>query len=182
MKINCVSMLRRPRRRAQQRGAYAVEMSIVLVPMMALVFAIFDFSMPLFIRTMFMNAVREGVRLGITHGLRYPPVTGTLYNSQTEAIQACVQAYSLGLLNSSNSSLIKVKYYQLQNVSGSSTFVEKTGANSNIAGNVIEVSVTGYSWGVIAPLLRSGGAIPTSAISSDRLEVLPPGTTTPPNP
>ena len=135
--------------------------------------AIFDFSMPLFLKSMFTSAVREGCRFGVTYQMTW---NGTTYTTQTAAITAVVQSYSLAFLTGSNASLISVKYY-----SPTSPFSQLTGTGANSPGNILEVSVNGYSWLPVAPIWRSKSAFTINAVSADRLEGLPAGTT-PPSP
>ncbi len=139
--------------------------------MMALVLAIVDFSLPIFLQSMFTSAAREGCRSGITYTLTY---NGTTYASQTAEIQAVVQSYTMGFLSGSNANLIKVKYY-----SPVSPFSQLTGTGANAPGNLLEVSVAGYSWNPIAPIWRTSNQLVLNAISADRLDALPAGATPP---
>ena len=144
-----------------RRGAAMFEIAMALVPFLALSFAIFDFAMPIFIRTMLTNAVREGTRYAITYQTR----TGL---TQSQSIQQVVQEQSVGFLSGSTGlNLIKVRFYS------PTTFVEQTGSNRNAGGNIVEVSVEGYSWKYMLPLWRSSAPVQIHATSSDRLEMLP---------
>lgn len=159
-------------RRRGQSGAGMIELALVLLPLMAIMVAIVDFSMPIFLRSTFTAAVREGCRFGITYQLTYNGVT---YTSQTAAIKAVVQGNSMGFLaGTSGANLIHVNYY-----SATSPFAQLTGAGANSPGNILEVTVSGYSWLQIAPIWRSNTPVTVSAISSDRLENLPAGTALP---
>jgi Flp pilus assembly protein TadG len=162
----------RPRPGNGERGAGVVELALVLTPLMALMLAIVDFSLPIFLRSTFTAAVREGCRFGITYGLTY---NGTTYGTQTAAIKAVVQCNSMGFLaGPSGAALIHVNYY-----SPVSPFNQLNGAGANISGNILEVTVQGYSWLSIAPVWRGNTPITVSAISADRLETLPSGTALP---
>lgn len=144
-----------------KRGNIFVELALVLMPVLALLLAIIDFALPIFLRSTFTHAVREGVRYGIT----FQTMPGL---SQTDSIKRVVQTNAAGFLNgSSGLSRIQVKYYSPV------TFLEVTGPAANADGNVVEVSVTGYSWSMIAPVWRANTPISVGAVSSDRLEVLP---------
>jgi hypothetical protein len=135
--------------------------------------AIIDFSMPIFLKSTFSAAVREGCRFGVTYNLTF---RGTTYTSQTAAIKAVVQNYSMGFLaGTSGASKITVKYYSPVSPYGDLT--GQTGANSG--GNILEVSINNYTFTPIAPIWRSGSPLSISAISSDRLETLPAGTAPP---
>jgi hypothetical protein len=154
--------LRRVRRR-RERGNAMVELSLVLLPLMALLLAIVDFSMPIFLRSTFTHAVREGARYAIT----YRTESGM---SHTESIKKVVQEHAGGFLSSPEGlEKIDVKFYSPLN------FGEATGPNANDGGNIVEVSIRNYEWGWIAPLLRVATPIHITVASSDRLEVLPRG-------
>ena len=152
----------------RERGAAMVELALVLLPLMAMMMAIVDFSLPIFLRSTFTAAVREGCRYGITYNLTY---NGTTYPSQTAAITAVVQGNSMGFLSgASGASLIHVNYY-----SPVSPFGQVTGTGANTAGNIVEVTVQGFTWVSIAPIWRTNTPLSISAISADRLESLPSG-------
>lgn len=158
-------------RRLSRQGAAIVELALVLVPLMALMFAIVDFSMPIFLKSMFTAAVREGCRFGIAYQMNYK---GTTYTTQTASIKAVVQDYSMGFLSGTSANKISVNYY-----SQASPFSLLTGSGANNPGNILEVTVNAYSWVPIVPLWRASTPLSISAISSDRLEGLPAGTSPP---
>ena len=162
-------------RRRSQSGNSILEITLILLPILALAFAIFDFSMPIFLKSMFESAVREGCRFGITYQMTW---NGTTYSTQTAAIQAVVKSYALGLPSTSN---INVKYY-----SPTSPYSQLTGTGANSPGNILEVSIgttvsSTYNWTPVAPLWRDSSALAIKAVSADRLEGLPAGTS-PPSP
>lgn len=149
-----------------------IELALVLVPLMALMLAIADFAMPIFLHGTFMTAVREGCRFGITYQTSY---NGMNYSTQTAAIKAVVQANAMGFLSSgAASNLIFVRYF-----SPVSPFGEVTGAGANASGNILQVSVEGYNWSWMAPIWRTATPLSVAAITLDRLETLPPGATVP---
>ncbi len=147
--------------RSGRHGSAAVELSLVLVPLLSLLFAIFDFSFALFLKSTCQHAVREGVRYAVTGQTQ----TGM---GQDASIKAVVQKNAVGFLGgTSGASKIHIRYY----VPGTLTETQ-----SNAGGNIVEVSVEGYSMNWMAPLLR--GALPPlgiSARSSDRMEPPPNG-------
>jgi hypothetical protein len=151
----------------RRRGSAAVEFGLTFLPIMAMIFAVIDFAMPIFLQSLFTHAVREGVRYGITYQTK-PSMT------HSASIKRVVQDCSAGFLaESTNLSKIQVKFYS------PITFAEQTGANRNAGGNILEVSISGYSWGMMAPLWRSRTSYAVNAISSDRLEHLPFGAALP---
>jgi Flp pilus assembly protein TadG len=138
-----------------------VELSLTFLPFMALILAIIDFSMPVFLRSTFSHAAREGARYAIT----YRTFSG---KSHTESIQDIVMQQSMGFLNgTAGRSMVKVKFYN------PTTFVEETGANRNARGNIVEVTIDGFVWGYILPLWRPNDPVPIRAASADRLESPP---------
>ncbi len=159
-------------RRRRQAGNNSLEVALVLLPFMALTLAIIDFSMPLFLKSTFTHAVREGCRFGITYNLTY---NGTTYTSQTAVIKAVVQANAMGFLaGASGASKITVAYY-----SPVSPFSKLNGTGANSGGNILMVSVGGYAWNWIAPLWRTSTPLTLTAVSADRLESLPAGSSVP---
>lgn len=154
-----------------------VELALVITPFLALALTTIELALPIFKRSTFEDAVREGCRFGVTFQTTY---AGTTYTSQTDAIKAVVQANAMGFL--SDASLIHVDYYNAV------TFASVSGTGANADGNILKVSVQGYTHSWIAPVNWSWGNVrfglnPTpltiAATSADRLESLPPGNTRP---
>lgn len=174
---------KRRRPSTSRRGSTILELALILTPMFALLLSIVELSFPVFKKSTFQAAVREGVRYGITYQTTY---NGTSYTSQTNAIKAVVQNNAMGFLaGSTGLSQINVKYYLPV-----SPFTEVTGtANANADGNILEVSITGYSHAWIAPVawvygptsfsVTPGTGLNIAASSADRLESLPVGSVRP---
>jgi Flp pilus assembly protein TadG len=167
------------RKRARQAGNTLVEMALVMTPFFALTLSIIELALPIFLKSTFVDAAREGCRYGITFQTTY---NGTSYSSQTAAITAVVEANSSGFLNSSNANLITVQYYN------STTFAQVTGSGANADGNILMVSVSGYTYNWINPInwfygstnfSITGNPLTLSASSMDRLETLPVGASRP---
>lgn len=155
------------RRRRRRGGNLLLEFGLVFTPLMAMMMAIVDYSMPVFLRATFVHAVREGVRYGIT----YQTMTGM---SQTASVKEVVKANAMGFLSGpTGPNFIAVKYYS------PTTFAEMTGAGANAGGNIIEVSVNNFMWNQMLPIWRSNSPLAINAISSDRLETLPRGVAAP---
>jgi Flp pilus assembly protein TadG len=154
--------------RRSRRGAYFVELAFTLIPMLAILFAIVDYSMPIFFRSLLTHAAREGSRYGMT----FRTDSGA---SQTTSIQNAVMAQSAGFLSGADGrAKIKVRYYN------QTTFAEDTSPNRNADGNIVEVSIEGFEWRHMLPLLReSVRSVTINASSADRLETLPAGATRP---
>jgi len=157
--------LRRKARR--RRGNYLVEFSLAFFPMFVLMMAIIDFSMPIFLRSAFTHAVREGARYGIT----FQTMAG---KTHTESIKEVVLANSSGFLSGqSGLDKVQVKWYSPV------TFLELTGSGANGDGNIVEVSIPNYQWGWMAPLWRSASPQKIGVHAADRLETLPNGAARP---
>lgn len=150
-------------RRKRQRGMGWVETALIYTPFFALFCGIFDFGMAIFLRNTFQHAVREGVRYAVTY--QTLPSMG-----HDDSIKTVVQNNAMGFLGGGNSSMIKIRYYN------PTTLVETA---SNSPGNVVEVSVEGYTWGMVTPFLANLNPIPLSVVASDRMESLPGGVSPP---
>ena len=170
------------RKRSRQRGNTILELALIFTPMFALLLGIVELSFPIFKKSTFSAAVREGCRYGITYQTTYNGVT---YSSQTAAIKAVVQANALNLLDgASGANMILVKYYLPV-----SPFTEVTGTpTANRDGNILEVSIQGYTHLWIAPVAWFWGnktftftnnPLNLNAWSADRLESLPAGAARP---
>lgn len=142
---------------------------------MAMIFAILDFSLVIFLKSTFQFAVREGVRYAIT----YQTEGGS---GQDASIKHVVQNRSLGFLAGSKISYIQVNYYPPSNLT-----TPVIGLNSNAPGNVVEVAVVNFPWSWLAPLQpdmdqtrRRMSPLALSAYASDVMQGLPVGSMNPP--
>ncbi len=155
------------RRRDGRRGSSFVESAFVFVPLMAVIVAIFDYSLVIMTRSTLQHAVREGLRYAIT----YQTMSGMGHDA---SIRQVVKNNSLGFLNSVTGSedpcKICIRYYN-------PTTLSFTTANS--PGNIVEVAVENHTWNWIAPLMRSATPLQITVRASDRTESLAPGTTIP---
>jgi Flp pilus assembly protein TadG len=151
------------KRAKRQKGSAILEGSLVILPLMAIGFALLDFPLAIFFQNTLRNAVREGVRFAITQQ------TGG--GGQDAAIKAVVERNSLGFLNDTDitagNSTFSITYYD------KSTLTAVTGAGSNAQGNICVVACSiQRSW--MVPIWRSAGIFTMSASSSDVMEA-PPG-------
>ena len=144
-----------------------MEVSLIFLPLFAILLALFDFSTALFLRATMQNAVREGVRYAVT----YQTSSGMC---QDASIKEVVKSSSVGFLGSADDSKIKVRYYDPASVG-----TELTGAGSNGPGNVVEIGVEGYTWSWIAPLWRTASPFNINVYAADRMEGLAGGTSPP---
>ena len=159
-----------------------VELALVITPMFALLLSIVEVSLPIFKKSTFVDAVREGCRYGITYQTTY---NGTSYSSMTAAIQAVVLANSMGFLTNTND--IQVNYF-LSTSPYTNVTAGGSGITPNADGNILQVSITGYTHNWIDPInwfygghsfSVTQGSLPIVALSADRLETLPVGSTRP---
>lgn len=152
-------------RSRRQAGSAIVEGAFVLLPMMALFFAMIDFPVGIFIQNTIRQAVREGVRFAITQQ------TGA--GGQDAAIKAVVESYSDGFISdsliSAGKATFSITYYN-----GTTLANAGSGTGSNGQGNICVVSASvQHTW--MAPVWQSTGILNFSASSSDVMEAPPLG-------
>ena len=148
------------KRTRAQRGSQTIEFGLVIVPLFAFMLLIMDISWAVFSKAALQHAVREGTRYAVTG----QTMTGV---GQDASIKSVVQQNAVGMLNgSSGASLIAIQYYTPDTL---------TPTASNAGGNVVQVSVTGYSLAPLGPLMRSSTPLSLSVSSSDRTEGCPSG-------
>lgn len=151
---------RRGGRAYNQRGSQVVEFGLVLVPFLAFIFLLMDLSWAIFVKATMQYAAREGVRYAVTGRT----ISGS---GQDASIKTTVQQNAMGFLNgSAGAAKIFIRYYVPD------TLVETA---SNAGGNLVEVSVEGYSLNPLGPILRSAAPLILTARSSDRMESSPGG-------
>jgi Flp pilus assembly protein TadG len=156
-----------PRSKARSRtqgGSAIVEGALILLPMMALFFAMIDFPFALYIQNTIREGAREGVRFAITQQ------TGS--NGQDAAILAVVESYSQGFINAAalaaGTASFSINYYS------GTTLALVTGTGSNGEGNICVITASvQHSW--MAPVWRTSGILSFNASSSDVMEAPPLG-------
>jgi Flp pilus assembly protein TadG len=135
------------------------EFSLVFFPLVALIFAAFDFGFAVFAKATLHNAVREGVRFAITGRL----LAGETYHD--ESIKKVVKRNALALLNRADDyNRIQVDYY-LADGSG--------GTNNNSPGNIVVVSVRDYMVMPVAAVLWPGKPFKITVSATDKVEPFP---------
>jgi Flp pilus assembly protein TadG len=147
-----------------QRGSAMLEQALVMLPMMAIGFALLDYPLAIFLQNTLRNAVREGVRFAITQQ------TGA--GGQDAAIEAAVEHNSLGFLNatsiSAGTATFAVQYYS------PATLTAVAGNGSNAQGNICVVTAT-IQHGWMVPIWKSAGLMTFTASSADVMEAPPNG-------
>lgn len=142
-----------------EEGSEITELSLVLLPLLGVLFLIIDVSWVLFARSSLQEAVREGVRYG---------VTGQTFTGEclTASVQQVVQQNSFGFISAANMShQVSVQFYLQSNLS-----TPVSGSGATAGGNVIKVSVSGVSVSPIGPILIAATPFLLSASSSDVME------------
>jgi hypothetical protein len=129
-------------RRRRQRGNEFVEFALVLMPLFGMIFVYLDMSWAIFVKATLEQALRMGVRYGITNQVPDPNQPG-LCSGTNETLSACITEhvqYSAGglLAGPAGASLITVSYWA-PNSSG--TLTQVTGTGANFGGNVVAVSI-----------------------------------------
>ena len=138
----------------RRRGSQLVETGLMMLPFLALAFLTLDSAWALFVKATLQHAVQEGVRYGITG-----QVSGN--NGQIASIESVVVTQAMGLLSGSQAGTLSVQFLSPSTLAATS---------SNIGGNIVQVSVTNYQVAPLAPLLRSGTAIPVTVTAADVIE------------
>ena len=121
---------------------------MVLVPFLALFFAIFDFTMSMFLKNTMQYAVRQGVRYAITSQVRVDALNNSI--GQDASIKQVVRTYSMNFLDyvaptgigrpCSGDGCVMIRFYN------PATLLEVGGAASNMGGNIVRVSAENLSW------------------------------------
>jgi Flp pilus assembly protein TadG len=147
-----------------------VETSFSLLLFLGFIFLIIDLSMGIFMKVTLQNAVRAGVRYAVTS-----QTSGSL--GQVASIKQVVQSQAMGFLSASDlTTYVKVTFYSVS----SNPPALVTGVGSNLAGNMVIVSVNGWPFNPLAPVLHSGAAIPITVSSGDLVESSGTGGSPPP--
>ena len=150
---------------SRRRGSVLVEGPLALLPLMAILFAVVDLSVALFVKNMAQFAVCQGARYAITSQTK----AGM---GQDASIKAVVKGYTLGFLDCLSpdhigGNRIAITYYDPV------TLVAVAGVGSNAGGNIVVVSATGLSWAWMMPLLNDSAPLSFSVSSAAIMEATP---------
>lgn len=182
-----MARLQQHRKQRDQRrsGHVMVEGATILIPFLALFFALFDFSMAIFLKNTMQFAVRQGVRYAITSQVQQDSGGNNL--GHDASIKNVVSQYAFGFLNyvaptgtgrtCSGQGCIVIQYFRSQTnaTTGQPELVEVTGTNSNAGGNVVQVSANNLTYAWMVPLLRTSSPLQFSVSSADVMEPSPGG-------
>jgi hypothetical protein len=150
---------------SRRRGSTLVEGALTLLPLLAVMFAVLDLSIALFVKNAAQFAVCQGVRFAVTS----QTLSG---KGQDDSIKAVVQGYTLGFLDYLSpdhvgKNRIAITYYDPVSLA------KVSGAGSNAGGNIVVVSASGLSWAWMVPLLHSAAPLQFSVSSADIMEASP---------
>ena len=150
---------------SRRRGSALLEGPLALLPMLAILFAVMDLSIALFVKNMAQFAVCQGARYAITS----QTMTGL---GQDASIKAVVKGYTLGFLDCLSpdhigANRIAITYYDPVSLA------VVTGVGSNTGGNIVVVSATGLSWTWMMPLLNNSAPLAFSVSSAAIMEATP---------
>lgn len=159
-------------RRSSRTGAELLEFTYAFLPLTAIMLVLVSVSWGLFVKSTLAYAVHEGVRHGIT--IDASGATGT---TLTAMVQTIVQQNASGLLaGSAGLGKIHVNYYRVSS-SNSSQLVAVTQAGGGLAaGDIIQVSIVGYTLPPLVPRIYSWKSAPDkastsiAAVAADRIE------------
>ncbi len=148
-----------------EAGSEIIEFGFVIIPLFGFLFLIASVCWLIFAQATLQYAVTEGVRFAITG-----QNNGNAH--QDAAIQAVVEQNSMGFL--SDTSHIQIQYYN------PASLKPVSGLNSNAAGNLIQITVSGLQVIPLAPIL--GGSNTASSITVSAADIVEgtPGSTPPP--
>jgi len=144
-------------RKESQEGNALIEATAIILLMFGLLFLVVDLSLALFTKATLQQAAEAGVRFAVTTRL----APGQSY--MNDSIVQVVQQNALGMLNGANGACeIAISY--TNPITGQ--------PSSGIGGDIVEVSVVGYTYTPVG-ILKSASPISIAASSSDVLESCP---------
>ncbi len=156
------------KRRRTQAGQNMIEFALVFLIFLSFFVAMFNFGWALFVKATLHQAVMAGVRYAITG-----PDGGAA--GQDAAIKDVVKKYTIGLINDSNDSAIKIEYFRPN--CNEPVFADCI-TPLNTARNIVAVRIEDYQLPVIAPQLMSlmsGTNFRFSVVAMDKVEPFPGG-------
>jgi Flp pilus assembly protein TadG len=144
-----------------QSGSSTVEFSLVLLPLLALVFMSMDVAWIIFGWACIQEGAREGARYAVTG-------SGQAEAGLDSAIQSVVERYSFGFAKASN---ISVDYYPPAGYSSSGPppSIDGTAAATDV-GNVVRVTVQGVTIGTFGAIYRKFTPVKLLASASDVMQ------------
>jgi len=155
------------RRKRKQRGSDLIEFTLVMIPLLGMIAMIFDVAWMSYTRSTLLFACTQGTRYAMANRLdaANSPVDDV---DAVSSIKSKVVTWSNGLLKDKED-LISVEW---QNLDGVVQAPDPNGGNSaNAAGNIVIVSVNGYSMVPLLSMFYSKAAWTFVDVSSaDRMD------------
>src|ERR1035437_3301400 len=147
VKVEANSGARGARRR--RKGVQLIEFTLVLVPLLSMVFVLADMAWAIFCKATLQRAIREGVRAGIT--LTATDIVGSA--CLTDTVKGIVQSKAFGFLAGSGGlAKIKVNYFLPPAPSSASAGTRVSGnSTGDVGGNIMQVSVQNFSLSALLP-------------------------------
>lgn len=154
-------------RRKRSGGNAMLETALMLVPLLAMLFGIFDYAVVVFLKNTMQFAVREGVRYAITS----QTISGYGHDA---SIKQIVMNNSMGFANmlsptGNGPGMVSITYYNPVNMA------VVTGSGSNVGGNIVVVAANGLRWRWMAPVLHNATPVTFSVSSAGIMEATPIG-------
>ena len=156
-----------------RKGTELIEFTFVLLPLLAILFVIFDASWAIFAKSSLLYAVRVGVRSGITVTGSQVPTGSDL----TTMVKDAVQANSRGLLTGTTKRAYIQVHYLAQDSSSATGVTDVCNlSNGNAPGNLMQVSIVNYPLPALTARIYGWVGSPDktatqlSASSADRIE------------
>ena len=176
------SASRRATRGRGRRGSELLEFSLVVLPLLAMMTVLVDTAWAIFAESTLQRAVRIGVRTGVT--LTASSSLITTYGDLTTAVKNVVKSNSFGLLNASGITKVKVNYLQPPPPNSTAAATDVSGqSNGDAGGNIMKVSVQGFSLNPLMPRIY-GGTTPIDnaalIISVNSADIIEPSRNPPP--
>jgi len=142
--------------RARRTRGYTeiLEFTLIMLPLLAFITVLADTGWAIFAESTLQRAVRIGVRTGVTLTASQMASGACL----TDTVKGVVQSNASGLLNgASGLAKIKVNYYLPPPPSSSSAATDvSTQSNGDAPGNIMKVSVVGFSLTPLMPRIYGG--------------------------
>ena len=150
-----------------------------MVPLLFMLFVLLNIAWAIFVKTTLQRAVRIGVRTGITLQ------TVAAGSNLTDTVKGVVQSSALGLLNGTTGyGYIKVHYFLPPASSSTNPPTDVSSAlNADAGGNIMQVSVEGYSLAPFVPRIYSWTQAPDNnplLVSVYAADLIEPNRTPPP--
>ncbi len=160
------------RRLGSRKGAEFLEFTFCFLPLTAILLVLLNASWGIFVKSTFAYAVHQGVRRGIA--IDGAQAQGT---TLTAMVKGVVQANTLGLLaGDAGLSRIHVDFYRVSPSDPTRLTTVTQAGGGLMPGDIIQVSIQGYSLPALAARIYERGKAPDkagagiSAVAADRIE------------